>query len=597
MKQLNYCLFLTLFFVQHSFAQTKDSIDLYAANATDTTGVNQLINYCFKHKNEQAEKCIRFSRLALDRSKEFHYKPGEARSLTNLGAIETIKGNYAAALQYYFDALKIWESEGSKRGVMLGKNNIGEVYGNFRKPELQYQYLNEALIIANENNFADGIALVKQNLSIYYSGKGDFKSAFKNQLEAVLLFIQQNKMSEAALGYSNAGAYQFLTGKIDSALVYYFKSRDIGEKLQDIRVLSISYANIAEAYENLGKLTEAIGYYNKSIDYSRTGQLKEQLLFCYGQLAGIYQKKAYYPTAISFIQLQQQVKDSILNIASAKQVNELQTKYETTKKEQQIQQQQFELTKKNYWIAAIAGLLLLGWLLGFSFYRSNKLKQQKRLQDEIMQQQDRATKAVIEAEENERKRIAGELHDGVGQIMSAAKMNLSSIESRLNFSNEEDRIAFEKIVNLVDESCKEVRSVSHNMMPNALLKSGLSNGVKDFIDKIDSRILKVNLYSEGLNERLDSNVEAVLYRVIQECVNNVIKHSGANELDISLIKDDDGIAATIEDNGKGFVVAEKTAAEGIGLKNIRTRIGYLKGSVDFDSAPGKGTLVAIHVPL
>ena len=597
MKQLICYFFALLFFAQNNFAQSKDSFDIYAASATDTNGVNRLISYCFKHKNEQAEKCIRFSTLALDRSAAIQYKPGEARSLTNLGAIETIKGNYAAALQYYFDALKIWEAVGYTRGVMLGKNNIGEVYGNFRKPDLQFKYLNEALAIATENNFEEGIALIKQNLSIYYSGKGDFKTAFNNQLEAVQLFIQQNKMSEAALGYSNAGAYQFFTGKIDSALVYYFKSRDIGDTLNDLRVQSVSNANIAEAYENLGKIAEAIIYYNKSINYSRAGQLKEQLLFCYGQLAGIYQKKADYPAAITFMKMQQQVKDSIINIASAKQVNELQTQYETAKKEQQIQQQQFELTTKNYWIAAIAGLLVLGGLLGFSFYRSNKLKQQKRLQEEIMQQQDRATRAVIEAEENERKRIAGELHDGVGQTMSAAKMNLSSIESRLNFNNEEDRIAFEKIVNLVDESCKEVRSVSHNMMPNALLKSGLSNGVKDFIDKIDSRILKVNLYSEGLNERIDSNVEAVLYRVIQECVNNVIKHSGANELDISLIKDGDGIAATIEDNGKGFVVLEKTVTEGIGLKNIRTRIGYLKGTVDFDSAPGKGTLVAIHVPL
>ncbi|MEI9958414.1 MAG: ATP-binding protein [Ferruginibacter sp.] len=88
-----------------------------------------------------------------------------------------------------------------------------------------------------------------------------------------------------------------------------------------------------------------------------------------------------------------------------------------------------------------------------------------------------------------------------------------------------------------------------------------------------------------------------MYRVIQECVNNVIKHSGANGLDISLIKDADGIAATIEDNGKGFAVADKNKGEGIGLKNIKTRIEYLKGTVDFDSAPGKGTLVAIHVPL
>ena len=214
-----------------------------------------------------------------------------------------------------------------------------------------------------------------------------------------------------------------------------------------------------------------------------------------------------------------------------------------------------------------------------------------------MKQQDLATKAVIEAEENERKRIAGDLHDGVGQMMSAAKMNLSAFEDRIQFATTEDKLGYEKLIALVDESCKEVRAVSHNMMPNALLKAGLASAVKEFIDKIDSRVLKVNLYSEGLNERLDGNVETVLYRVIQECVNNVIKHSGANQLEISLVKDADGIAVTIEDNGKGFDTTQKSKFEGIGLKNIKTRIEYLKGTVDFDSSPGQGTLVAIHVPV
>ena len=135
------------------------------------------------------------------------------------------------------------------------------------------------------------------------------------------------------------------------------------------------------------------------------------------------------------------------------------------------------------------------------------------------------------------------------------------------------------------------------MMPNALLKLGLSSAVKEFVDKIDHHVLKVNLYSEGLNERMDSNIETVLYRVIQECVNNVIKHSSANQLDISLIRDEDGISATIEDNGVGFNPQLKPTADGIGLKNIIARVKYLKGHVDFDSSPGKGTLVAIHVPI
>ena len=140
-----------------------------------------------------------------------------------------------------------------------------------------------------------------------------------------------------------------------------------------------------------------------------------------------------------------------------------------------------------------------------------------------MKQQELATKAVLEAEENERQRIAKDLHDGVGQMMSAAKMNLSAFESEIKFADTEQQLSFEKIIQLVDESCAEVRSVSHNMMPNALLKNSLASAVREFINKLDQKTLKVHLYTEGLDERLDSNIETVLYRVIQECVNNVDK--------------------------------------------------------------------------
>ena len=236
-------------------------------------------------------------------------------------------------------------------------------------------------------------------------------------------------------------------------------------------------------------------------------------------------------------------------------------------------------------------------LLSLSGWLRYRLKQRSRLQNEIMKQQELSAKAVIEAEEDERKRIARDLHDGVGQMMSATKMNLSALEAEVKFENKEQQVSFEKIIGLVDESCKEIRNVSHNMMPNALLKNSLASAIRDFIDKMDKKTLQVNLYTEGLDERLDSNVETVFYRVIQECVNNVIRHAQATLLDISVVKENDGISATIEDNGKGFDVADKEKFEGIGLKNIVTRVEYLKGTVDFDSSPGRGTVIVLHVPL
>jgi signal transduction histidine kinase len=162
---------------------------------------------------------------------------------------------------------------------------------------------------------------------------------------------------------------------------------------------------------------------------------------------------------------------------------------------------------------------------------------------------------------------------------------------------EEDRFLAEKTMALVEESCKEVRVISHQMMPNMLLRSGIASDVKSFIEKIDSERLKVNVEAIGFKNRIESNVETVLYRVIQETVNNVIKHSKASKLDIILNRDTAGITAVVADNGIGFNADHKDSFDGIGLKNIATRIEYLKGTVVYYSSPGKGTSVNIWVPV
>ncbi|MBC7510656.1 MAG: sensor histidine kinase [Ferruginibacter sp.] len=261
----------------------------------------------------------------------------------------------------------------------------------------------------------------------------------------------------------------------------------------------------------------------------------------------------------------------------------------------ELNNQKLEVTRKNIIITVIIVLAMMGFLLGYSFNRRYKLQQQTKLQQEILKHQDLATKAIIAAEETERKRIATDLHDGVGQLMSAAKMNLSAIESDLNFTSVAQKNAYDKAMALVDEGCKEVRAVSHNMMPNALLRAGLASAVREFLDNLNSQVIKINLYADGLNERIDSNTETILYRVIQECVNNVLKHAKASLLDISIIKEAENISVTIEDNGIGFDKNSLKNGTGIGLKNIETRMAFLKGSVEWESQPGKGTLVVLHV--
>ncbi len=349
-------------------------------------------------------------------------------------------------------------------------------------------------------------------------------------------------------------------------------------------------------YNGWGKYKKAVYYVEASNEIAEKMQYKELLANNYAEMSRIAKGNGNYEQALDYFTSHTKLKDSLFSAQKTRQIEELSTLYETNKKEQQIALQDLTIKKRNQQIFFILLFVALAAVVTYLFYNRYKWQQQLKLQMEVLKQQELATSLVLKAEEKERQRIAKDLHDGVGQMMSAAKMNLSAFENDLQFNDPEQKLSFERIISLVDESCKEVRTVSHQMMPNILLKSGLANAVADFLDKIDQRKLKVSLHTEGLNERLDENTEIVLYRVLQECVNNVIKHSQASQLDIALMKDTDGISVSIEDNGKGFNPKELGEDAGIGLKNMQARINYLNGTIDFDSAPGRGTLIAIHIP-
>jgi signal transduction histidine kinase len=236
--------------------------------------------------------------------------------------------------------------------------------------------------------------------------------------------------------------------------------------------------------------------------------------------------------------------------------------------------------------------------VAFLFYRKKQVEQQAKLDAEIANQKEIRTKSILEAEEKERRRIAQDLHDGVGQLLSAAKLNLSNLESKIKVETEDQKVAMQNALTLVDDSVKEVRAVSHNMMPNTLIKLGLGSAVREFITKLgNAPTLKVDLEIVGLDTRLNDQVETVLYRVIQEIVNNIIKHAKASQISMQLIRHETELNVMIEDNGIGFDTNKLDTFDGIGLKGIQTRIEFLNGSVHFDSSIGRGTTVIIDVPL
>ncbi len=352
-----------------------------------------------------------------------------------------------------------------------------------------------------------------------------------------------------------------------------------------------------------GQYVEAEKHILDALQIASKNKIRSVERMAYKSLATLY-IKSKNPKAMEFYLKYDQLKDSIFSEESVKQIAEMQTKYDTEKKEQDnqlltkenavkeavIKQQ---ATQRNLLLLSIIAILALALLL----YNRFKLKQKTLFQEELNKQQALRSKAVIDAEEKERMRIAQELHDGLGQQLSAVKLNMSSLESSIDLKTNEQKLMMKNALEIIDDSVKEVRSVSHSMMPNALLKSGLAAAVREFLNRISSADkLKIELEIHGLNERLESTMETILFRVLQEIVNNIIKHSQATKVNIQIIRHDQELTLMVEDNGIGFDIS-KIKSDGIGLKNIQSRIEFLNGTVDFDSQPQKGTTVIIEVPL
>ena len=520
---------------------------------------------------------------------------GEFRKI--IGMSYYFKGNYDSAAVYYYKALDLLNRTGNafkKAGVL---NELGKLYRKTRDLDRALQIYDEAFAIYKRLRDDNGMATILNESGVVFEYKEDYKEAINRYQQSLSIREKMNDLTGKAYSLNFIGGVYTLQNKFPEAEKYLLQSMELRRRVKDTFAIALNYADLGFMYTEQGRYDKALEQYGLSIEIAERMKYPDLLLQNYKELSVIAEKKGDSRLSLKYYKKHIVLKDSMYSNEKMKQIEQLNAKYQVEKKEQQLKLQKAAITQKNYLLWGLGTGIALLVISGLQFYRKYRLQQDIRLQTVIIKQQDITTKAIINAEENERKRIAADLHDGVGQLMSAAKMNLSAFENEISFKDRDQKMAFEKALSLVDEGCKEIRSVSHQMMPNALLKSGLGNAVQAFIDKIDHRVLKINLHTEGLNDRIDSNIETVLYRVIQECVNNVIKHSGANTLDISLIRDADGIAGTIEDNGKGFNAGDRQKSAGIGLKNIISRIAFLKGEVDFDSTPGKGTLVAIHVPI
>ncbi|WP_379963345.1 tetratricopeptide repeat protein [Epilithonimonas sp. UC225_85] len=508
---------------------------------------------------------------------------------SDIGRMYFGEGDFVTAQKYFFASLKKAEKLRNNPLIASACNNIAATYMETENYSIAEQYAKKSILINTKLNDHKGLAdsynslanvyymLEKDDLSMYY---------FSKSLE------QREIVKDSAglfAGYKNLGANLYEIGKTDEAIKNIEKSLRYISKKTDTSKWIGSYLTLSQANLYSGKLTEAKSYLDLCYQYIKNYKDRSKAEDYYFTLSQYYEKKGDTNEAFENFKLYAKFRDSVVNTKKNVQLSELNVKYETEKKQNLINQQEFEIKQKNNWLifGGILSFILLVVL--FFIYKNYQHKQDKKLQKEIFRQQELETKALFEGEQNERIRIARDLHDSVGQMLSLIKMNLSSQEQ-----NQET----ENIQSLVDKTISEVRNISHNLIPEEL-NFGIFPALENLADKVNaSSTTKMELHiPEEIKEiKFQKQNELSIYRIVQEVVNNMIKHADASSINLSIKKLEKSLIINIKDNGKGMNQDEISKSRGIGWKNINARVHMMDGKIKINSEKLAGTQIEITLP-
>jgi len=300
--------------------------------------------------------------------------------------------------------------------------------------------------------------------------------------------------------------------------------------------------------------------------------------------------------ALTHLQTFSNIRDSLIFAENHQQLQKLQAIYESTKKDKEIVAQNLLIShrtgQRNLLLVGLASLGLFIWFLTYR-HQKNKRFNEEKIENLKNHQKILVMDSMLQGQEEERKRISQDLHDGLGTLLAAARMQMQIIQREVDKMSELKLV--DKTEKLIAGACLEVRRISHDMMPTALSDLGFVAAIEDLVDEI--RVQRELVFHLDLPEeiKIPDGMALNLYRIIQEILQNVVKHANANIVELRISMKDDQLFIRIFDDGIGMDGTD--SGDGIGMSNIRSRVNYLNGKLDFHSDIGKGCLYEIWLPI
>jgi len=650
------------FYIDHLSYDTAilylDSAALLTLSSNDRLNsayINRLRGYAFLKKN-QYDSAGFYLEKARKQAKLLGNDTILATAELNLGWVKHQNGLSDSALILYKNSLKIYQSNGDSSGMATAYTFLAYHYnysGDFDKA------LNNALkatyIYSKKYEPKRYIKSLIQ-LGNSYENLKDNDTAIACFKKAYQLSLDHYFPKEATSALINIAVIHYNWGKVleeknDSAKAreefnltkdYFLKAIDFNDSINNKNQLALVYANISTIYRHLNEDQKAIESAKKSIelaneinnpgvqlralnnlgicykklkDYSRAESCylesmalaeklhyMEELLSLTNNLSNIYEINGDYKESLKYARLAATYQDSLFSEKKQKLIEKHKADFEILhlKDLNKIKELEKKKIRNERNLIFGIGVTIVFLLVVFIFFfrmrvRKNRIIAEQKIQKLEDEKRLMAAQSVLVGQEKERERIARELHDGIGVLLSTASIHFSSVEEQ---ADEETSKMLKKANKLLKSASKEVRQISHNMMPGVLSKFGLREAIEDLFEDVEEAgDVDIDLQIKCQKERLSENTEIMIYRVIQEMLNNTLKHANASAISLFVERTDEQIIIEYADNGDGFDVGKLPRDKSLGLSGIRSRIDYLGGYIELTSKQDKGTRYSITIPI
>ncbi|MDD4991327.1 MAG: tetratricopeptide repeat protein [Paludibacter sp.] len=520
---------------------------------------------------------------------------GLAKINNNLANIYEKEGEYKLAMSKFLESLQYFESIQDEKNSNTIKGNIGLILLKIKSYPKALKYISEVIEYQEENNLAEGLCVSCLNLGNVYLQMNDTVNALEQYQKSLKNCTLVGDKKGMASGYNNIGSIKSEQKKSKDALALYSKSKQFRDQLHsdlDKANYDLNVAKeliVAKRYEQAKNILLAV----EKIFYKE--DLKEKLQISYKSLILVYGKLNQPDSVSQYVNKMVRLNSQLLENTVLKQTAELETKYQTEKKEKLLIQNKAETRQKNILLFGISVLALLIGLIGYLIYRQQKLRNRQQ------EQEFKLKSAISEIEtqnklQEQRLTISRDLHDNIGSQLTYIISSITNLKYRLK-DDEKLSGQLDKIGQFAGETISELRDTIWAVNSNTIKFDDLRVRIYNAIEKAKHAKPDIHIdfsIDEQLAElQLTAFVGLNIFRTIQEIVNNALKYADATAITIEIFNRENCIEIKAGDNGKGFDV--EAVSRGNGLNNMAKRMEDIGGDFSLESKPSAGTLITISI--